>query len=89
MGMIKIIGQCTGGLSCNGGCCRNITYNADGSVEHGYCQHYQKETGKCGIYDRRAELGFTGCITFPMIDAALRNGLPNGCGYQLVDDGSA
>lgn len=85
--MFEIQGQCTGGLLCNGGCCRCTTYNADGngSIVEGFCQHYQKETGNCGIYSQRAELGFAGCLTFPTVDSALMNGLPQNCGYRLVE----
>lgn len=82
----EIKGQCLGGLACNGGCCRNIIYNPDGSIVEDFCQHYNKSDGKCLIYDRRVELGYTGCPTFPTVTSfVMNNGLPAGCGYWLEE----
>lgn len=81
----EIKGECVGGLACGGGCCRKITYDSDGSVTHGFCEHYLHDTGMCGIYDRRDELGFTGCPTYPTVPSAIMPGLPTGCGYWLEE----
>lgn len=83
---MKIIGSCSGGLSCNGGCCRKITVMSDGSEVHGFCDHYERQTGKCLIYEKREEMGFSGCVTFPLISNAMRNGLPSNCGYKLFEE---
>lgn len=82
--MLTITGGCTGGLSCDGGCCRKISLIDGNWVPNGYCDHYDQPTGTCKIYDKREEMGYAGCVTFPTVDAAVRNGLPDKCGFQLT-----
>lgn len=83
--MLTIVGQCTGGLSCDGGCCRKISLIDGEWKPNGYCDHYDQPTGTCKVYNRREEVGFGGCINWPTIDSAVRNGLPENCGFSLVD----
>lgn len=80
---LKLAGQCTGGLSCDGGCCRHTIMDAGVVIKQTYCEHYEKTTGNCKIYDIRDAMGFTGCPTFPTLEYALENGLPKNCGYRL------
>jgi len=83
---MKLCGTCTGGLSCNGGCCRKLTVLSDGTYVHGFCEHYEQSSGQCLIYDKREEMGFSGCVIFPLLETAIRNGLPENCGYKLVEE---
>lgn len=83
---MKLIGQCTGGLSCDGGCCRLTVCNYGKVVESTYCQHYDQNTGNCKVYNQREQMGFSGCVFFPRLEDAMRNGLPKNCGFKLVND---
>lgn len=83
---MRLEGKCTGGLSCDGGCCRSKIFDFGKLIEETYCTHYDKETGMCKVYDIREEKGYSGCISFPTVDCTLRNGLPKNCGFYLVED---
>lgn len=79
-------GECTGGLSCNGGCCKSNTYEDGCLTSEGFCKHYNEGTGMCNIYDIREEMGYGGCITFPILTQTLiSQGLPPGCGYSIEE----
>lgn len=75
----EIKGQCTGGLSCNGGCCRVRTYSDHETYIETFCEHYATDTGLCKIYENRYE----GCKRFPTGLSPLIVQLPKGCGYYI------
>jgi len=75
----EIKGQCTGGLSCNGGCCRIRTYSDHETYIETFCEHYATATGLCKIYEDR----YDGCRTFPISLSPMIVQLPRGCGYYI------
>lgn len=81
--MATLCGQCTGGLSCDGGCCRQTIMDRGVIVKQTYCDHYDTTTGMCKIYDIRDLMGYTGCASFPTLEYAEINGLPKNCGFRL------
>ena len=52
-------------------------------LKHTYCEHYDRITGLCKVYDIRDQLGFAGCSKFPTLEHAEVHGLPKNCGYRI------